>query len=46
MTGRREWPAKADDGDRQPLHSPTGRAVSAEQARRPIQTSKPPKEDR
>ena len=40
MTGRNEWSRTTKPEPGTPLHSPTGRAVSAEQARRPIQTSK------
>ncbi|MEV5408605.1 hypothetical protein AB0K60_07180 [Thermopolyspora sp. NPDC052614] len=41
MSGRRRWPAGADTGRAQRLYSPSGRAISARQARRPLQTSKP-----
>ena len=40
MSGRREWSRVTQPEPGKPLHSPTGRATTAEQARRPIQTSK------
>jgi hypothetical protein len=34
-----QWPAGASETDTQPLHSPTGRPRTADEARRPLQTS-------
>jgi hypothetical protein len=40
VTGRNEWSRTTKPEPGTPLHSPTDRAVTAEQARRPLQTSK------
>ncbi|WP_181871650.1 hypothetical protein [Sphaerisporangium album] len=38
---RGQWPAGAGPKTGKPLHSPTGKARTAAEARRPIQTNKP-----